>query len=306
MLRSLIAHVFFLFAITATLLAGQQSARAEMPFEAWLSVAADSIDQQIEQQKESSWQSLRSMGQITADSFDDVMDQCRMGVGGKRGLQLVQAIDLFVELRDSGVAGVVASEKNYELPRCGLVQGDARSNQSRELKATMAPVAETVEENFSTLLSRGSAGLSLLADLVAQAKETIARLEEEAYRPVEPLVRAAHRAWDRLTSFADQDLAEVSDSSEETEESSTLSDASNTLEASVFAGYLQEVSHSAEAKLHWLTSKVRHIAEACLKSIEPQFLILEFDFVNDGLPADEAQEEVPSHPSVAELPHFTH
>ena len=289
MLRSLIAHVFFLFAIAATSLAGLQSARAEIPFEAWLSVAADSLDHQIAQQIELPWQTLGSIGRRTAKSFDRVMDQCRMGVGGTRGLQLVRVIDLLVELRDSGVAGVVAPTKNwnfpaenYELQQCRMVKGDLRSQPCRELKAEVSPKSAAIVENFSAVLRHGSVGQQLfqtawLAGLAAHAKEAIVRLEEAVFSPAEPLVQAANRAWEKLTAMPDQNRAEVSDKCEKTAEISTLSDVSTTFEAGVFASYWTDVSNSAQAKLNWLTSKVRHIAEAYLRSIEPQFLILELD-----------------------------
>jgi len=83
MLRSLIAHVFFLFATAAIAIAGHQSARAEMPFETWLSVAADSLDQKIGQQMELSWKSLDAIGQRTAESFDRVLVSCS-AVGSRR------------------------------------------------------------------------------------------------------------------------------------------------------------------------------------------------------------------------------
>ena len=290
MLRSLIAHALFFIAIVASPLTGLQSARAEMPFEAWLSMAADSIDHQISQQIELPWQTLGLMGQRTTEGFDHVMNQCRMGVGGTRGLQFVRLIDLLVELRDSGVAGVVAPRKNwnfpaenFELQRCRIVQGERRSHQSQNLEEAMAPTSISVTEKVSAFLGHGNAGRQLLyqfTQLASQAKEAMDQLEEEVYRPAQPLVQAANRAWDRLMATSlerDQDLAETSDSRSEPLEKSELSDASGSFEAGQLTDFWLEVSNSAQAKLNWLTSKVRHIAEACLKTIEPQFLALEFD-----------------------------
>ena len=315
MLRSLIAHALFFIAIVASPLTGLQSARAEMPFEAWLSMAADSIDHQISQQIELPWQTLGLMGQRTTEGFDHVMNQCRMGVGGTRGLQFVRLIDLLVELRDSGVAGVVAPRKNwnfpaenFELQRCRIVQGERRSHQCRNLKEAMAPTSISVTERVSAFLGHGNAGRQLLhqfTQLASQAKEAMDQLEEEVYRPAQPLVQAANRVWDKFTATSrGENQTEVSDSAAQAPGENTISDAAP--KAGVLSAYMVEVSSSAQARLNWLTSKVRRIAEACMKSVEPQFLILEFDNLENRWLGDGFEGEILSHPSVAELPHATH
>ena len=317
MLRSLIAHALFFIAIVASPLTGLQSARAEMPFEAWLSMAADSIDHQISQQIELPWQTLGLIGQRTAESFDHVMDQCRMGVGGNRGVQFVRLIDLLVELRDSGVAGVVPPRKNwnfpaenFELQRIKLVQGDRRSHQWQKLEEAVAPVSRSVGENISTVLGHGNTGRPLLQiarlkQLASQAKEAMDQLEEEVYRPAQPLVQAANRVWDKFTATSrGENQTEVSDSAAQAPGENTISDAAP--KAGVLSAYMVEVSSSAQARLNWLTSKVRRIAEACMKSVEPQFLILEFDNLENRWLGDGFEGEILSHPSVAELPHATH
>ena len=289
MLRSLIAHVFFLFAMAAISSAGLPSARAEMPLEAWLSMAADSLDQQISQQTELSWQELDAIGQRAAESFGRVMDQCRMGVGGRRGLQLAQAIDLLVGLRKSGVTRVVAPAKNFSCPaesfedqRCRIVLGNARSHQLLDSKAAAPPISASVVENLSAILGRKSEAHRLihstLTQLATQSNDAVAQLEEAVYGPAEPLVQAAGQAWDQwMTASADRNRAQLSDSSLKTREKSTLSDVSGRSVPGLLMNYWLEVSNFAQAKLNWLTSKVRHFAKAYLKSIEPQFLILEFD-----------------------------
>jgi len=315
MLRSLIAHALFFFAIAASPLTGLQSARAEMPFEAWLSMAADSIDHQISQQIELPWQTLGLIGQRTTEGFDRVMDQCRMGVGGSRGLQFVRLIDLLVELRDSGVAGVVGQRKNwnfpaenFELQRCRVVRGERQSHQSLNLEEATAPTSISATEKVSAFLGHGNAGrqlLHLFTQLASQAKEAMDQLEEEVYRPAQPLVQAANRVWDKfMATSSGENRAEVLGSDAQPPRKNTISDAAP--KAGVLSAYMVEVSNSAQARLNWLTSKVRHVAEACLKSIEPQFLILEFDNGENIRPAEGGQWKTPSHPSVAELPHSTH
>ena len=95
MLRSLIAPLsFLLLALALTVLSTPRTANAEMPFEGWLSFAADSLDQQIDEQVKLSWKSFQSISQCAAENFDHMLDQCRMGVAGSRGRQLVRLIDL--------------------------------------------------------------------------------------------------------------------------------------------------------------------------------------------------------------------
>ncbi len=286
MLRSLIAHVFILIALAVIPLACPQSARAATPLEAWLRVAADSLDQQIAQQMQLPWQALDLMGQRTAERFDRVMDQCRMGAGGTRGMQLVRVIDLLVELRESGVTGVVAPAKNWNFPaehfvlqRRKIVQENSRSSQVRGCKAAAPPISTAVIMKASVLLEQIITDRrffpTALARLATQTNTTADRLAAAVCDPAEPLVQAARQAWDQLVvASADQKRAGLSDLSVEKPKKSTLSQASVKTQTSVLVRDWLEVSHSAQAKLNWLTSKVRHIAEACLKRIEPEFLIL--------------------------------
>lgn len=284
MLRSLIAHVFFLFATVAIALTSAQSAHAEMPFEfaLWLNVATDSLDHQIDQEMQLQRQTLDLVFQRTAEGVERLMDQCRTGVGGRRGLQLVRVIDLLVELGDSGVAGVVAPaknwnfpEENYEFRRRRVVQGNVQPRPKS--KAVVSPIAE----NFSVALGHGGLAQRFddtLARLATRAREEMDRFEEAVYRPAEPLVQVASRAWGKLVAgSAGQNRAEVSVSGEATPNKSMLSDGFSAFKIGELMSYWVEVSNSAQAKLNWLTSKVRHIAEAYLESIEPQFLILQLD-----------------------------
>lgn len=289
MLRSLIAHVFFLFATAAIAIAGHQSARAEMPFETWLSVAADSLDQKIGQQMELSWKSLDAIGQRTAESFDRVLDQCRMGVAGRRGMQFVRAIEILVKLRDSGAARVVAPAKNWnfpeencELQRCRVAQDTGESLHRQDSKAASSLIASKVVKNFSVLRRQVCVSHRLLrttlSRLAIQTNHAADRIEEAVLGPAEPLVLATTQAWDQwIAAPAKQHPAELSELSLQNQEKSTLSEASGGWSASFLINYWLEVSNSAQAKLNWLTSKVRHIAEDCLESIKPQFLILELD-----------------------------
>jgi len=266
MLRSLIAHALFFIAVVASPLTGLQSARAEMPFEAWLSMAADSIDHQISQQIELPWQTLGLIWNFPAE--------------------------------------------NFELQRIKLVQGDRRSHQWQKLEEAVAPVSRSVGENISTVLGHGNTGRPLLQiarlkQLARQAKEAMDQLEEEVYRPAQPLVQAANRVWDKFTATSrGENQTEVSDSAAQAPGENTISDAAP--KAGVLSAYMVEVSSSAQARLNWLTSKVRRIAEACMKSVEPQFLILEFDNLENRWLGDGFEGEILSHPSVAELPHATH
>ena len=294
MLRSLIAHVFFLFATVAISMSGLQSARAEIPFEAWLSVAAESFDQQIYQQIELPRQTFQLLSKRTAASFGRVMDQCRMGVGGTRGLQLVRAVDLLVELRDSGVAGAFTSKKNWNFPaenfelqahrlplsRSSQDFGRMTNEQPNRLTKSATKSVKKYRPWHFLLGPDGGHRLvhTALARLGRHTNEAVDRLEEAVFGSAEPLILAASREWDRLTaSTAHKDRADLSDSHQETPEKSALWEASKTFGPSVLMSYYLEVSNSAQAKLNWLTSKVRHIVEACLKRIEPQFLILEPD-----------------------------
>ena len=285
MLRSLIAHVFFLFAAVGSSLAGAQSARAEVPLEfaTWLNVATDFLDHQIGQELELPWRTLDSVVQSTAEGYGCLVHQCRLGVGGTRGLQLVHAIDLVEELRHSGVAGVVTPAKNwnfpaenFELQSYKIVQGNVRSKQSSELKAEVSPVVAVFSNAIGHASSAQRSLLNGLARLATQVNEQMDRLEKEAYRPAEPLVRSASRAWENLVASASsQRRDEVFDWQDEPSAKSSPSKSSATFDTSTILSYWQEVSNFAQAKLNWLTSKVRHIVENGLKSIEPQFLILE-------------------------------
>jgi len=148
----------------------------------------------------------------------------------------------------------------------------------------VAQTSAAVDKNLSPLWGHGgTTGQQLLQiaqldRLATQAKEAMDRLEEAVYRPAQPLVQAANRVWDRLAAMStEQDRAETSDSRVQAPEKSALGSTTGSFAVGVLMDYWLEVSNSAQAKLNWLTSKVRHIAEACLKSIEPQFLNLELD-----------------------------
>ena len=350
MLRSLIAYVSFLIAIAFALLPNMGTAHAEMPFEAWLSVATVSVDQQIDSQMERSRQSFELAAQSVAERFDQVIQQCRLGMGGARGSQLVCAVELLEQLRESGVAGVLAPAKNWGFPAEYYVQ-------KRQTVVSSEQKRHPQGQTKITVLEQANRGLR---QRVAN-DETVVKIGESVYRRAEPLVLAASRGWDRLMklaaashrsavanhSFVVQPAVEVQpatqlqpatqpqpavenlamDSKFESKLDSyweyysacdrwevTLQSIRTTgsaaapqrSEVDMLKRCWRALSNSAQAKLNWLTSKVRHLADACLKSIEPQYLILEFECVENLDHSDGPQSQTPSHPSVAEVPHSNH
>lgn len=344
MLRSLIAYVSFLIAIAFALLPNMRTAHAEMPFEAWLSVATVSVDQQIDSQMERSWQSFELAAQSVAERSDQVIQQCRLGMGGARGSQLVCAVELLDQLCESGVAGVLAPAKNwgfpaeyYVLKRQTVVSSEQKRHQQGQTNITVLEQA-----------NRG------MRQRVAN-NVTVVKIGESVYRRAEPLVQTASRGWDGLMKLAAashrsavanhffevQPAVEVQpatqaqpavenlamdskfeskldsyweyysacDRWEVTLQSSRTTGSAATpqrSEVDMFKRCWHALSNSAQAKLNWLTSKVRHLADACLKSIEPQYLILEFECVENLDHSDGPQSQTPSHPSVAEVPHSNH
>lgn len=338
MLRSLIAYVSFLIAIALALLPNMGAAHAEMPFEAWLSVATDSLGQQIDSQMERSRQSFELAAQSVAERFDHVIQQCRLGMGGARGSQLVCAVELLEQLRESGVAGVLAPAKNWGFPaECYVLKRQTVVSSEQERH----PLGQTK----ITVLEQANRGLRQRVAI----KETVVRIGESVYRRAEPLVQTARRGWDglmKLTAaahrsavanhpFEVQTATQVQPATENlvmdskfeskldsywenysacdrwevTLQSSRTTGSAATpqrSEVDMFKSCWRELFNSAQAKLNWLTSKVRHLTDACLKSIEPQYLILDFECVENLDPSDGPESQTPSHPSVAEVPHSNH
>ncbi len=283
MLRSKIARVIFIIAISIPSLTSLQSAQAEMPFDAWMTVAIDSVDHQINRQYQRPWATIEYLRRRTQQNLDRVLNQCRMGVGGTRGLQLVRGIELLEELRNVGVAGILSPAKNWNFPlenhelhRNRIVQGDELSLYDPVLQTAVHGTGGTL----STVLTQCCSGQRLfqtaLDQITTEANKQMASLREEVFRPTQPLVQTVIQPWEKWNvASADQKRVELVLALREPSAEQSFSGILAPFKLASLERYWLDVSNFAQAKLNWLTSKARHIAEACLKSIEPQFLALE-------------------------------